>query len=197
MILKIGKDFNYEGFPGLVTGLVLSVGTGSYVHDAEGLADAVKFRFPMPFDEPKDAKLLLVQDDVAERKTEDAVKEEAWPEEHEGQLEYSIFGWYRYIPVADRDPVLFIMRLTNNEPEYRTDYQLVGDRTLGLYLGTRDYIFATYTLGNLDSESNANIKQTIPFNSDIGIWTYLWFGYNWQTKVANGFVQFIETDKRI
>ena len=131
---------------------------------------------------------------MADRKTDDAVKEQEWAEENEGVLEYSIFGWYRYIPLPDRDPMLLIMRLTNNEASYRTDYQTVGDRTLAVYLGTREYVFATYTLGNVDSEMNANIKNSVAFGSDIGIWTYVWFGYHWGKGIANGVVKFPERD---
>ena len=43
---------------------------------------------------------------------------------------------------------------------------------------------------------NANIKNTIPFGSDIGVWTYVWFGYHWQKNLANGVVKFPQTDQR-
>jgi hypothetical protein len=46
----------------------------------------------------------------------------------------------------------------------------------------------------VDSEMNANVKKTVPFGSDVGIWTYIWFGYSLQNSIANGVAKFPDSD---
>lgn len=48
LVFKIGKDLTYEGFNGLVSGVVVGIGGAFYVHDVDKLEEAVKFRFPIP-----------------------------------------------------------------------------------------------------------------------------------------------------
>lgn len=43
------------------------------------------------------------------------------------------------------------MRLTNNEQAYRGEISRIGDRTLLVMLQPGEYVFATYSLGNIDN----------------------------------------------
>lgn len=89
------------------------------------------------------------------------------------------------------------MRLTNNEEDYRKDYSLVGDRTLAVFLLQRDYNFATYNLGTTDRELNANIKKSIQFGKTLGLWTYIYFGYSWDKRVANAYIKFPDSSEKV
>lgn len=81
-----------------------------------------------------DTKLEKLQDDALEYKTDNAPVSREWKDEYQGALEYSIFGWFRYIPVANMPTNIGVLRLTVNEPAYRKEAQTVGDRTLLLML---------------------------------------------------------------
>ena len=49
-------------------------------------------------------------------------------------------------------------------------------------LQARQYVFATYTLGKIDTDSVANIIKVIPFGNNLGLWTYIWAGYSWPKR---------------
>lgn len=194
VMFRMGKDLTYEGFNGAVSGLILGFGGKAYVHDVDDLNALLVQKFIKPVDVIKPDARIVVQDPVLDRKPEDPTKTQEWKEEYFGVLEYSVFGWFRYIPTDPREPNILLLRLTNNEAAYRTDSSLVGDRTLSIHLGMKDYIFTTYTLGSIDADFNSNMRQNIAFGSDLGIWTYVWFGYSWPLKVASGVVKFPDSD---
>jgi hypothetical protein len=45
-------------------------------------------------------------------------------------------------------------------------------------------------MGKIDSGANSNLRKAINYNNNLGVWTYVWFGYNWNKKVASGIVKF-------
>lgn len=57
-------------------------------------------------------------------------------------------------------------------------------------LQPREVVFATYTLGKIDSGSDHNIRKATPYNNNFGLWTYVWFGYSWEKRQASGVVRF-------
>jgi hypothetical protein len=188
--LIIGKEFTYEGFNGAVFGLRFFVGKKYYINGQDALADIVKTIFVKPQDTVVNAAVLKVVDaEKAVLKADDAVSEE-WPEAYEGALEYAVYGWFKYQPIPDRDANTVLLRLSNNEAAYRSDAGRVGDRTLAVFLQSREYLFATYTLGTIDSNSNPNVRKTVPFGGNLGLWTYVWFGYSWAKKQAHGLIKF-------
>lgn len=72
-------------------------------------------------------------------KPEDEAIVKEFPDEHFGVLEYSVFGWFKYVPVENRAPNTVLLRLTNNEESYRADAAQVGDRTLAIILSSKEY----------------------------------------------------------
>jgi hypothetical protein len=61
---------------------------------------------------------------VKESKPDAAAKGEEFPEKHFGALEYSVFGWFRYVPEAaatTSTTTTVLLRLTNNEEAIRAD----------------------------------------------------------------------------
>lgn len=80
--------------------------------------------------------------------------------------------------------------MTNNEGDNFKDQAKVGDRTLAIFVQPRDYLFATYTIGTVDSYQNPNIKKTVSIGGNLGLWTYVWFGYSWAKKTAHGLIKY-------
>lgn len=39
------------------------------------------------------------------------------------------------------------------------------------------------------------MKKGIPYDANLGVWTYVWFGYNWNKNIANGVIKFPNSDK--
>lgn len=97
-------------------------GSSGYINDVDQLEKAISEVFPMPeVDQPAAAR-INIQTDEKVKKVDEAPQLTEWPNEHEGALEYSIFGWFRYSnPTLAKDNNVFL-RLTNNEKAYRKEY---------------------------------------------------------------------------
>jgi hypothetical protein len=76
----------------------------------------------------------MLQDDSETKEIDSEPQGEEWAEEHQFVSEYAVFGWFKYIPIANRPANTVMLRLTNNEPDYRSEFQKVGDRTLVVLL---------------------------------------------------------------
>jgi hypothetical protein len=37
-------------------------------------------------------------------------------------------------------------------------------------------------MGKIDTEAEHNIRKPTPYGNNYGLWTYVWFGYNWNKK---------------
>jgi hypothetical protein len=48
VLFRMGKEFNYLGFNGLVKGVTVFFGPGSYVHDVDGLNQVASQQIPKP-----------------------------------------------------------------------------------------------------------------------------------------------------
>jgi hypothetical protein len=53
---------------------------------------------------------------------------------------------------------------------------------LAVLLASKEYVFATYTLGTLDNDLDANVRKGLAVDNNLGLWTYLWFGYSWKKQ---------------
>lgn len=133
-MFTVGKDPTYAGFNGQIKGLKVFFGRNFYVDDPDKFETFLSQNFPKPVIDMLDTKLEKLQDDALEYKTDNAPVSREWKDEYQGALEYSIFGWFRYIPVANMPTNIGVLRLTVNEPAYRKEAQTVGDRTLLLML---------------------------------------------------------------
>lgn len=120
-----------------------------------------------------------------------------WAEEHEGALEYSVYGWFRYeSPTLLKENTL-VFRLTNNEPAYRKEMGQVGDRTFLAVLNPKEFSFHTYTMGLIDSGSEHSIKKSVAIGNRFGVWTYVWFGYSWNKRVASAIVRYPDATESV
>ena len=66
----------------------------------------------------------------------------------------------------------------------------VGDRTLLVMLQPGEYVFATYSMGIVDSGAIVNIRKPTPYKSNLGLWTYIYFGYSFEVKKASGIIKY-------
>lgn len=66
----------------------------------------------------------------------------------------------------------------------------VGDRTLLVMLQPGEYVFATYSLGLIDSGLIVNIRKPTPYKTNLGLWTYIYFGYNFNKRKASGIIKY-------
>lgn len=46
----------------------------------------------------------------------------------------------------------------------------------------RELVFSTYSMGKLDSGLISNIRKPTSVGNNVGLWTYVWFGYSMTKK---------------
>ncbi|CAD8140693.1 unnamed protein product [Paramecium octaurelia] len=188
--LYLGATFTYQGFNGQMAQLQMLFGAQGYVGDTEALEAIIKGTFTAPeLDEPA-IQTIKLQDEEIVRKVDEAAVVKEWPDQYQGSLEYAIYGWFRYSSPTLKKDNNVLLRLTNNEPAYRKEAAMVGDRTLLIMYQPREVVFSTYTLGTVDSGLVANIRKPTPVGNNFGVWTYVWFGYSWPKRAASGVVKF-------
>ena len=97
------------------------VGKKYYVKTPEQLAEQILKTYIVPTDPNINAAIIPLEDDIKEVTHEDEPHQEEWPEQHQGALEYSVFGWFKYLPIEDRPQNSVLFRLSNNEGDNRKD----------------------------------------------------------------------------
>lgn len=53
----------------------------------------------------------------------------------------------------------------------------MGDRVLSAFY-CNDYYFSTYNIGTLDEGYNPNLSVKMASSEYLGLWTYIYFGFN-------------------
>nr|AWX67867.1 carboxy-terminal crystallin fold protein [Philasterides dicentrarchi] len=110
-----------------------------------------------------------------------------YPWEFNGAEEYAVWGWAKWTPVRPRATWHQLFRVTVNE--MGKDNANLGDRTLAVWIGNGIIHFTTYTFG-LKSGRVVNSVKNVKYGNDLDSWFFIYFGYNWKTFKAQGFVKF-------
>ena len=69
-----------------------------------------------------------------------------------------------------------MIRLANLQDS--EDHQVLGDKTLGGWVGLGTLTFACYTATNNNGGGNPNQYQSINYGNDYVVWHYVYFGYS-------------------
>ncbi|CAD8058815.1 unnamed protein product [Paramecium sonneborni] len=194
--LVIGNEFSYQGFNGQITNLQLGFGQRYYVHDSDGLNKMILEFYNIPQEDGDDNRKVNIVEEMKERVFNNGPDYKEILDQ-KGTGEYAMYGWFRYTSTQLKSSNNCIMRLTNNEQGYRGEISRVGDRTLLVMLQPGEYVFATYSLGNIDNGLVVNIRKPTPYKSNLGLWTYIYFGYHFQKRKASGIIRYPSGDALI
>ncbi|KAM3129163.1 hypothetical protein pb186bvf_018718 [Paramecium bursaria] len=110
--------------------------------------------------------------------------------------EYSVSGWFKWIPPTVRSSWHTAFRLTLFNADQNKNHQQLGDRDLALFYGdsTKDNIlaFTTYNYTDQFGGGNPTLWQGIPQENDITAWHYIYFGYSRHINKAYAYAEFLD-----
>jgi hypothetical protein len=117
-------------------------------------------------------------------------------EELKSNIEYSVYGWFKFVEPQIRRDAHAVFRLTNNVPNGNYEYE--GDSTIMLLITPENLQFVTYNIADeIGSPNHPREAIDIEFGNDLEAWIFFYFGYERNAQSYTLFVRFQDRTERI
>lgn len=107
--------------------------------------------------------------------------------------EYSVSGWFKWIPPTNQGQWSLVFRFSNTDKNVVENLAYLGDRDLSVWLGKSQqaYHYSTYDYNDLAGGGDPNWVQWIGQGNNLNNqWNFYYFGYSRTLRRAFGAVVF-------
>lgn len=117
-------------------------------------------------------------------------------EELANNIEYCVYGWFKFVEPPIRRDSHVVLRLTHNVPNANFEYE--GDSALTILVTNTNIEFVTYNIADVIGQAN-HPREPIEVDpgNDLEAWVFFYFGYERNAQAYTLYVRFQDHTERI